>query len=131
MHAEQLVAQYLSQGGGVTAEVVAALSQPEARQQLYKALLAKPRQAFRGLLRHLLQEEIDFRNALWNGEAEDEGDFYEGIYKCAFLLYGCGNPSDTLALWKAKHINMDVGTSMGAEYFVGAGLREGMGKRAC
>lgn len=124
MNAEQLAAQYLTDGQIVMPELADVLRQPPVRQQLYKVLLRKPRQPFHGLIRHLFQEEAEFRRALWDGDIEDDDDYYEGIYRCAFLLYGCGDASDTLVLWKAKHINMDVGCFIGAEYFVGAGLLE-------
>lgn len=124
MNADQIIAQYLSDSAVVTPRVADTVKQATARQQLYKGLLARPRGEFQGLLRYLLQEEVTYRNALWNGEVEDEDNCYEGIYRCAFLLAGCADPSDTLLLWKAKYINMDVGVSMGAEYFVGAGLNE-------
>ena len=97
---------------------------PEARQELYKGLLDASVSSYRPLLRQLLELEIDFRNALWEGKTEDDGEHYEGIYRCAYLLYRCAEPEDSLLLWRAKHINMDVGCSLGAEYFVGAGGAE-------
>jgi hypothetical protein len=124
MSDEELGAQDQSNDVVIGDEFIGIISQPLSRQLLYKTLLTKPPQAFCSLLLRLLQEEVDFRNALWNGETEDESNCYEGIYRCAFLLYRCADPRDTLVLWEAKHIDMDVGTSMGAEYFVGAGLRE-------
>ena len=56
---------------------------------------------------------------------KDDGDSYEGIYRCAFLLYRLGNTSDIHTLWVAKHINMYVGTSkrlLRASYDTGRGL---------
>ncbi|WP_028103692.1 hypothetical protein [Pseudoduganella violaceinigra] len=124
MNAEELIAQYLSDDGAIAPGIALIAERAQVRQQVYKALLASPRRPFHGLLRHLFQEEIKYRNALWSGDVEDEDDHFEGIYRCAFLLGGCSDPSDTLTLWEAKHINMDVGCSMGAEYFIGAGLDE-------
>ncbi|MFE1571911.1 hypothetical protein ACFIQG_08855 [Comamonas odontotermitis] len=124
MNTDQILAQYLSDVSEVTSKVANTLQQPRARQLVYKELLAKPRLPFHSLLRHLLQEEVMYRNALWNLEVQDDDNHFEGIYRCAYLLGGCADPSDTLLLWDAKFINMDVGTSMGAEFFIGAGLHE-------
>ncbi len=124
MNVERVLEQYLSEGCVVAPQVAAVIEQPHARQQLYKALLGRSLVPFHNLLRHLLEEEARFRRALWERDAEDEEDHYEGIYRCAFLLSCCADPSDTLLLWKAKHLNMDVGCSMGVEYFVGAGANE-------
>jgi hypothetical protein len=124
MNTEQILAQYVLDQNKFTSQVATTLQLPGARQLIYKALLAKPRLPFHGLLRHLLQKEVQYRNALWNREDEDDGNNFEGIYRCAYLLGGCADPSDSLLLWEAKFINMDVGTSMGAEFFIGAGLHE-------
>ncbi|RLJ39563.1 hypothetical protein [Acidovorax sp. 106] len=124
MNTDQILAQYLSDEGEVTSQLAHILQQPRARQLVYKELLARPRPPFHSLLRQLLREEVKYRNARWKGEVEDEDNHFEGIYRCAYLLGGCADPSDTLLLWDAKFINMDVGTSMGAEFFIGAGLPE-------
>lgn len=71
----------------------------------------------------LLEEEIRFREALWNGSATDAGDYCEGIYHCAFLLSRCGDPSDTAALWKVQYLNQDIG-ELYVGNFVGAGIKE-------
>ena len=46
----------------------------------------------------------------------------DSICRCAFLLYRLGRPDDVFLLWQAKHLDMDVGCSLGVEYFVGAGV---------
>lgn len=115
----------MSDENSLTPQAAATLKEPRGRQHFYKTLLDAPLQPFHAILRHLLQEEIEYRTAAGNGHAEDDDDdFLEGIYRCAFLLANCGDPSDTLLLWEAKHTNMDVECMMGAEYFVGAGVRE-------
>jgi hypothetical protein len=124
MNAEQILTRYMANGGLITPQTATSVKEPKIRHELYKALLDKPLKPFHSLLRHLLQEEVTFRKALENGNAEDDDDYFEGIYRCAFLLANCGDPADTLLLWKAKHTNMDVGCMMGAEYFVGAGASQ-------
>lgn len=124
MSADQAIAEYLSNGNAVTPAVATVLLSPEARRAIYKQLAGEALAPYRDLLIHLLDEEINLRTALWTHIVEDDMAFYEGIYQCAFLLYRAGDPRDTLLLWNAKHINMDVGSSLGAEYFIGAGRDE-------
>ena len=124
MNTDQILAQYLSEADEVPSQIADILQSPGARQLVYEKLLAKPRKPFHRLLRHLLQEEVRYRQALWSREIEDSENYSEGIYRCAYLLGGCADPNDTLQLWAAKHTDMDVGTSLGAEFFIGAGLHE-------
>jgi hypothetical protein len=124
MHAQQALEAF-KQSLAVTApEVQAVLSDPAERQELYKLLVNEPLEPLSSLVRAAFQKEVEYRDALWEGTVEDSGEFYEGVYRCAFLLYRVGNPEDIPSLWQAKHLNMDVGSSMGAEFFVGAGLPE-------
>lgn len=122
MNAQQIVSAFDADEQVVTPEMRAALSSPVERQNLYKLLAGMPPVPFYPLVQAAFEKEVEFRKALWDGIAEDEGDFYEGIYRCAFLLYRAANPKDIHLLWKAKHLNMDVGSSMGAEFFIGGGL---------
>jgi hypothetical protein len=122
MNINQAVKQYLENGNVISQGIVPILNQAAERQSLYNVLLDQPLEPFRNLLLHALDNEVAFRNELFNGECDDPDDHYEGIYRCAFLLYRAGDPADTLRLWSAKHINMDVGSSLGAEYFLGAGV---------
>jgi hypothetical protein len=124
MNVNQAIKEYLDNGNIISPGIVAILSQSSERQSLYKALLDQPLAPFRNLLLLALDHEVAFRSALFNGECEDPDDHYEGIYRCAFLLYRAGDVADTLPLWSAKHINMDVGSSLGAEYFLGGGVAE-------
>jgi len=112
-------------------EVQGVLSNPAERQKLYKLLIGEPLQPLALLIRAAFQKEVEYRNALWEGTAEDDGDYYEGIYRCAFLLYCLGDAVDIPPLWRAKHINMDVGCSMGAEFFVGVGVHEAIAFTEC
>ncbi|WP_167226757.1 hypothetical protein [Massilia rubra] len=122
MSADQVIAEYQSNGNAVSPAVATALLAPEVRRAIYKQLVGATLAPYRALLIELLDEEINLRTALWDHIVQDDMDYYEGIYQCAFLLYRAGDVADSLLLWKAKHINMDVGTLLGAEYFVGAGL---------
>jgi hypothetical protein len=122
MSIDDAIKEFLANGNISSPGIVSILSQPGERQQLYKVLLDQPLASLRNLLLLALDHEVAFRNELFNGKCEDPDDHYEGIYRCAFLLYLAGDVADTLPLWSAKHINMDVGCSLGAEYFLGAGL---------
>jgi hypothetical protein len=122
MNADQVIAEYQSNGKAVSPDVATALLAPEVRRAIYKQLVGATLAPYRTLLIELLDEEINLRTALWDHIVQDDMDYYEGIYHCAFLLYRAGDVADTLLLWKAKHINMDVGSLLGAEYFIGAGL---------
>jgi hypothetical protein len=106
---------------GVTAEVREALTSLATRKALYDLLPVAPAADDRELLIALFDEEIRYRSALWHGTIEDEGDAYENIYWCAYLLYKVGDVRDVLLLWKAKRLNQDVGTELGIQYFLGAG----------
>jgi len=126
MNISHAVREYLDNGNIVSPEIASILSEAGARQSLYKILLDQPPAPFRKLLLLALDHEIAFQNDLFDGTCEDPHEHYEGIYRCAFLLYRAGDVVDTLSLWSAKHINMDVGSSLGAEYFLGAGLADTM-----
>ncbi len=124
MHAQQALEAFKLLLAVTAPEVQAVLSDPAERQKLYKLLVNEPLQPLSVLVRAAFQKELEYRDALWEGTVEDSGEFYEGIYRCAFLLYRLGNTEDIHTLWQAKHLNMDVGSSMGAEFFIGAGLHE-------
>jgi hypothetical protein len=124
MHAQQALQSFKETSTTDAPEVQAVLSSPAERQWLYKLILGEQMQLIAPLIRAALRMEVKYRNALWEGTAEDNGEHYEGIYRCAFLLYCVGDPADIFSLWQAKYLNMDVGTSMGAEFFVGAGVNE-------
>lgn len=124
MHTEQAIKEWLENIDTISSAMSAILSDPDERQSLYKALVDEPPARVRKLLLRALEHEVAFRHALFNGECADPIDRHEGIQRCAFLLYRAGEVADTLALWSAKHIDMDVSSSLGAEYFFGAGIAE-------
>lgn len=109
-------------GGKISADLQQFVRQPRHRLQLYKLLIRQPARPFAALIRALFQEEVQYRKGLWEGTVNDRTHAFEGIYDAAFLLYRIGDLADLRALWDAKWLNMDVGTSLGAEFFVGAGV---------
>jgi len=119
---ESLVLQAVK-GGSIPAELEVRLKIPEDRLAIYGLIADLEPHRFRHLLIRLFDEEIAFREALWNGITEDNGNFGECIYHCAFLIHCCGEPSDSARLWKAQYLNQDIGELEGF-YFVGAGLDE-------
>ena len=83
----------------------------------------QPPRPYRRLLLRLLDVEIAFRTAIWEGSAEADEESAEGIFHCAYLLSRCGEPADAKALWKAQYLNQDVG-ELEVGYFIGAGVPE-------
>lgn len=122
MSTEDLVSHFLN-SGEVSPSLEERLRSPADRLAIYKSVVGQEPRKFRQLLLSLFNEEISFREALWDGTATDDGTFSEGIFHCAFLIHCCGVPSDTEILWKAQHLNQDVG-ELDGEYFVGAGVAE-------
>jgi hypothetical protein len=118
--------QFVQADSVVTMAVSTSLRDPAKRRELYKRLVNTPMESVAPLLRQAFIEEVKYRDALWNCEIKDEGDYSEGIYHCAFLLYCLKKVEDLPILWRAKYLNMDVGCSMGAEFFVGAGMSESL-----
>lgn len=121
--AEKVLECFENSQGLLTPDSESELDSPRVRQQLYKILLERPLAPYSTLIRQVFEKEVQYRIALWDGTIKADGDSYEGIYRCAFLLYRLGSTSDIHSLWVAKHINMDVGTSMGVEFFIGAGFQ--------
>ena len=123
----QLAMAVFRQSGDVSAvEVNAVLSDAAERQKLYRQLVGGPLESFAPLIREAFRREVAYRKALWDGTSEESDEYYEGIYQCAFLLYRLAAVEDLASLWTAKHLNMDVGSSLGAEFFVGAGVEQSM-----
>jgi hypothetical protein len=91
------------------------ISQPRNRLQIYKLVNRQPLQAFAGLIRLLFREEIRYRDALWRGTVVGDGEDFEGIHDCAFLLYRLGTQADRDLIAEAGRLNQDVGTM--EEYF--------------
>jgi hypothetical protein len=122
MNIEQHLKQYL-ESGVIPPMLEATIGDASTRRVIYRSIVSGPIHPFRHLLLRLLEEEIAFRKALWEREAQDEGDYFEGIYHCAFLLSRCGNPADIAALWKVQYLNQDIG-EIDVGNFVGAGVYE-------
>ena len=75
--------------GAIPPTLAARLRNPADRLSMYGFIVDRKPQQFRQLLLRLFDEEIAFRNALWDGTVKDNGAFSECIYHCAFLLYCC------------------------------------------
>ncbi len=97
-------------------------SDPSERKKRLATIPDKPNESHRALLLALFRAEMQFRDDLWHGRVSDDDDHFENIYECAFLICQLGRVEDVFLLWNAKHLNMDVGASLGVEYFLGAGL---------
>ncbi|AOY01623.1 hypothetical protein [Jeongeupia sp. USM3] len=106
MNAEQALANFQQNGVTLTSEIKAVLGMPEGRQVFYKILLEQRGLPFCEIIRESFLREIEFRNALWDGKATDDGTFSEGIFQCAFLIYRMGRTEDLPLLCQADHLNM-------------------------
>jgi hypothetical protein len=123
MNAKQALTIFQQNGGTLTSEIRAVVAMPEGRHALYKVFLEQDALPFSEIIRECFQREIEFRNALWDGKATDDGTFSEGIFQCAFLIYRMGRTEDLPLLCQADHLNMDVG-ELDPMFFVGPGVTE-------
>ena len=121
---QKFIAAYQNKTAENSARLNEQLSSPEFRDELYKYIPTNPEPSYRELILELFEQEMTFREQLWEEEVEDPNDLFENIYLCAFLIYQMGFAEDVYILWEAKYLNMDVGSELGAQYFVGAGLEE-------
>lgn len=106
-----------------SAEARSLLTSPKTRAALLAMIHPLPQVGQGPLLRALLQSEVEYRRSLDQGSVVDEGDYFENIYWCAFLLAQVGELRDVLPLWRAKHTNFDVGCGFDAEALIGPGLQ--------
>lgn len=97
------------------------LDSPEFRQELYLAMDEAACSGMLPLLRIMFEKEVEYRIALWEGEAQDDTHCFENIFHCAFLIYCGRDPSDAYLISRADRLNMDVGC-LDSEYFVGGGI---------
>lgn len=100
------------------------LNLPRDRREILRSI-SPDRSSVRTLqseLQDLFVRETDYRRALWLHEATDDDDYFESIYHCALLLYLVGDPTDVPMIWKAKGLNMDVGSGLDCQFLVGAGV---------
>lgn len=119
---EQLACQFLSDGV-IGAALEGRLKDHRDRHGLYPWVSAQDPKLFRDLLVRMYGEEIRLRQEIWEGRHRDDLDLGDGIYDCAFLLHCCGNPADSLVIWKANMLNQDIG-ELDARFLVGAGIDE-------
>jgi hypothetical protein len=94
------------------------ITSPVDREKLLAAILPETASQHHELLKRVFEAEIACRRS-----GKDHA-FFENLYWCAFLLFIVGDPGDTEAMWRAKHINMDTGCNFDAENMVGAGADE-------
>lgn len=106
----------------LTPDLLRILDDDDFRNRVYPLLSPESFDERHALFLALMHREMDYRVRLWEGLVEDPDDRYENIYRCAFMLYRIGQPEDVFLLWHAKSLNMDVGSSLGVEYFIGAGV---------
>jgi len=94
------------------------IDSPSDREATLRGILPESAKARHELLRKIFLAEMDYRR-----EGEDH-EYFENIYWCAYLLFLVGDPSDTEPMWRAKHLDMDIGSGFDMEYMVGAGVKQ-------
>jgi hypothetical protein len=92
------------------------IATPASREQVLLSILPESAKQHHQMLRQLFAAEIEYRRS------EENHEYFENIYWCAFLLFMTGDPSDSEVMWRAKHIDMDIGCGFDAENMVGAGV---------
>jgi hypothetical protein len=91
---------------------------PAGREQALSKILPESAKQHHEMLRQLFMAEMEYRRH------DDDQEYFENIYWCAYLLFKVGDPSDSEVMWRAKHINMDTGCGFDTENMVGAGVDE-------
>jgi hypothetical protein len=106
------------------------LNTPTGRQAALKQIQPNRETArkYHVELLDLFRREMKFRRETGTATnaqpcAEDETEYFEHLYWCAFLLYLVGDPADVPLMWEAKHVNMDAGCGFDVESLVGAGVQ--------
>ena len=99
------------------------LDSPAFRESLYRHIHPKAEPDQLLLMRVLFSLECHYRSQD-EDQDDDDFDYFENIYWCALFLYQIGDVTDSLPIWRAKHINMDTGCGFDAQFLVGAGLEE-------
>ena len=122
----EFLQQYHGEEVALPEECLRELEAPSFRAQVLDAIHRRPEVEASGLLRVLLDVEVDYwRRVDQAGAYTDENsEFFENIYWCAFLLWRTGDVRDVLALWRAKHTTFDTFCGLDAQYLVGAGVEE-------
>jgi hypothetical protein len=92
------------------------LGDPAAREAALRSISPERARENHALLKQIFEAEIEYRRA------DDDYDYFENIYWCAWLLFLVGDLHDVERMWVAKHLNMDTGTGFDLENMVGAGV---------
>ena len=119
-----IINHYYSNGHQVDDLIKEQISNESVRDEFYNSLPKEPSRDLYKLIKALFEQEMIYRVGLWKGTKEDPEDYFENIYLCAYFLYKTGQVEDVYILWEAKYLNMDVGSSLDGNYFLGAGIQE-------
>jgi hypothetical protein len=101
----------------VTDGLTDGLVDPAGRERLLREISPDEVGERHALLRSIFSTEMDQR--LIQGQDE----FFENLYRCAYLLYLVGDPSDVPMMWEAKHIDFDTAIGFDVQFLLGAGVR--------
>ena len=118
MQTAEFVRRYFDLDFASSQEVMKLLDDALFREALYAELRHDPSGAQRPLLRNLLHKEMRYR------QERPDGDSFENLYRCAFLLYRVGDVRDVELLWQAKNVDFDTGCGFDVQFLAGAGIDE-------
>lgn len=89
---------------------------PSKREHVLRSISPEAAREHEALLRQIFREEIAYR------QRDEDHEYFENIYWCAYLLFHVADPGDAELMWIAKNLNMDVGCGFDVENMVGAGV---------
>lgn len=91
---------------------------PSMRENVLRSISPEDAKQHQLLLRKIFREEIAYR------ERDEDQEYFENVYWCAYLLFHVGDPADVELMWIAKNLNMDIGCGFDVENLVGAGVEQ-------
>jgi hypothetical protein len=94
---------------------------PKERKNCLQGINPKNAKEYHSLLLEIFRLEMEYRAD--EGALDDDGeDFYENVYWCGLLLFCIADLNDIGIMWKAKHLNMDMGCGFDIQFLLGSGL---------
>jgi len=88
------------------------------RNEIYKKISINSCQSLHALIKLLFQEELKYRLD------DNVEEFFENIYRCAFLLYNVGDLNDVKLMWNAKQSDFDLSCGFDIQFIIGAGYEK-------
>lgn len=119
MKAIDFIEKFRKESFVLSEDLKSQLKNDKFRSELYKVILLKDVFSFHSLLQILFDFELSYRL-----DETHDGEFFENIYHCAFLLFKIGDLQDVIPMWKAKRSDFDLGCGFDVQFLVGAGVQK-------